>query len=216
MAKESGVQAVWLHEARRCRPSTLALPLLSAAMIVGVSAALSASTSTSPRDVGIGMVRLTADLFPVTAGLAACVAVGGERLVELHGSLPTPYPRTVLRRLLLVGLATLVGAIGVVVVLGLGGHWRSPASGALAPVVPMAPAIYLGGVAVWAQAILRSTAAASTTVVAAWLAQLAVLDRWVTVWQINRPLLISIGVGLTVTGLRRFADGEAMLVRSDW
>ncbi len=216
MAKETGIQAVWFHEARRCRPSTLALPVLSAAVIVGASTTLSASSSASSRDVGIGMVRLTADLFPVTAGLAACVAVGGERLAELHGSLPTRYPTTVLRRLLLVGLATLVGAVGVVAALAIGGHWPSPASGALAPLVPMAPAIYLGGVAVWAQAKLGSTAAASTCVIAAWLAQLAVIDRWVTVWQINRPLLIAIGIALTMAGLRTLADIEAILARSDW
>lgn len=210
-----GAAAIWAHEARRCRPSTLALPVLSTVMIIGVSVLIRTTTTTSARDAGVGMVRLTADLFPVTAGLAACMAVASDRLLELHHSLPTPYPTTAVRRLLLIGLSTLVGAILTVTVLAAAGHWNSPAGGVLAPVIPLAPAVFLGGVALWAQARVRSTAAASTTVVAAWLAQLAIFDRFVALWTVNRILLIAAGVCLAVAGWRRLGDGEAALHGSD-
>jgi hypothetical protein len=201
---------IWRFEARRCGAAALALPLTVAAALIALAAALAGNGTA----VGTGMVRLTSTVFPVACGIAAATAVGRERLLELQLTVATPYPTTFSRRLAVIAAVVLIGAAALVGALQAAGLWQHPARGPLALLVPIGPALFLVGLAAWAAAALRSTAAASTVVIGGWLFQVFLWDAFVAVWQLNRGLLIAAGVLLTYRALRRLRDPERLLTGS--
>lgn len=197
-------------EARRCGVAALLTPVAVAACILGASR-LAASGDGTPEMVGVGMVRLVADVLPVTVGLTAATALTRETMTELHLSLPTSFVVTTLRRVALVfAAATLAAAIAIG---GLAGNnqWWHPATGPTALLVPLGPSVLLIGVACYSATVLRSGAAAAAVVVAAWLAQLLILDRLLGVWQVNRMMLIALGLFMLWMAARRIADGDTVL-----
>jgi len=203
--------SIWTYEARRAGPAALALPLLGALGVIVAALVAHLAHDTSPHNQGLTMVRLVSDAFPVTAGLAAAAIVGRERMLELQLSVSTDYASTLRRRLTVLVAVALFAAVACVSVLGAQDQWVHPASGMLAVLVPAAPAIMLIGGGVWAGVRLGSAAAASTTVLGLWLAQLLVLDRLVGVWQLNRALLILAGIGFLLAARHRLADSEGLL-----
>jgi len=209
--RSGGGIALWCHEARRCGPAALGLPALAAAGIVVASLALHTAHAGSPEVVGATMVRAVADLFPLTAGLAAAAVVGRECLTEIQLSVPTPYRVTLGRRVGVLGAVVLGAAAVCVAVLGTDHQWLDPAHGLAALLVPAAPALLLIGAATWAGVALRSAAGASTVVLGAWLAQLLIADRFLGPWQVRAPVLALAGVGLAALAWRRLGDSEALL-----
>lgn len=201
---------LWCYEARRAGPATLVLPVLAAGGIIAVSIAVSAAGHTTQTE-RLAMIRLVADVLPVTVGLAAAAVLGRERLLEVHLCLPTRYPVTVFRRIGVLGVVALTAAMAVLAVLNVTGQWDHPARGPVGLLVPAGPAVLLAGAGVWAGARWQSAAAASTTVLGAWLVQLLAWDRIVGVWQLNKLLLIVGGAGLLWAALRRLSDTERLL-----
>ncbi|MGH9129455.1 MAG: hypothetical protein ACRDY2_10965 [Acidimicrobiales bacterium] len=207
--------SLWLHEVRRCGPAALALPILAATGIVVASVALRAthvaSNVASTQAASLTMMRLVSDLFPVTAGLATAAVVGRECLMELQLSAPTSYATTLRRRLCVVGVVVLLGAVVCVAVLGVDHQWQRTPHGPLALLMPGGPAVLLIGAGTWAGVVLRSTAGGSTMVVGVWLAQILILDHYLGGWQVNRPLVVVAGLALLGLAWRRLSDTEAML-----
>ncbi|WP_253888493.1 hypothetical protein [Actinokineospora diospyrosa] len=154
---------VWRYEARRAGRHLLAAPpLLAIALLVTGLAAPGAGFT------GDWLARV---LAPLVAGLATAAVVAGEPAVELHTTLPTPLPTTFARRVALLGGSTLLSAVALALAL-----LPAPAGYArLAAVCGLA--VLLMGVGAWAAVALRSTAGASTVVLAAWFADLFVLER---------------------------------------
>lgn len=206
----TGVE-IWGFEARRCGVAGLALPWLAAGGIIAVSIAAAAAKAGTADAVGLGMVRLVAMAFPITAGIAAVAAVGRERMPELQSTMPTPYPRTVLRRLVVVTAVTLLAAAALIVVLVARGQWNHPAHGVAAILVPLGPALLFIGAGAWATARLRSVGGASVVVIGFWFLQIFYLDRFIGVWQVNRALLSVAGVALAVLALRRLSVSERLI-----
>lgn len=207
-------QALWFHEARRCGKAALGLPVLAALAIVAMSVVVRSENAASAHDAGVGMVRLVADVLPVAAGLAAASAAARDRMAEIHLALYTRYGVTVRRRLLVVTALVLVASALCVGGLMLAGQWNHPAGGPLALLVPLGPAGLLIGAAAWAQATLRSTAAASSVVLGVWLVQLLWLDRFISSWIVNRSLLLLLGAGMAVLAFRALGDSERQLAGS--
>jgi hypothetical protein len=205
---------LWMHDARRCGLAALALPPAAALGLVAVSVAVGGGDHADARSTGIGMVRLLADGFPVAAGLAAATAAARDRLIEVLLTLPTRYPVVVRRRVTVVTALVTLSAAAVITVLALAGQWANPARGPLALLVPMGPALFLIGAALFAQGALRSTAAASTVVIAAWLFQVLLFDTFVGSWLENKLLLIAFGAVLAHLGRRRLRDSEHQLART--
>jgi hypothetical protein len=201
---------LWIHETRRCGRAALSLPLVCAVVVV-VASLLAAQGEGPPGAVAAGMIRLVADVFPMTVGMAAVTALSRERAVELQVTLPMPYALTVLRRLALLAAVTTVAATGVVVWLVQANQWDHPARGPLSLLVPLGPAALLIGTAALAGVVLRSAAAASAIVLGTWLMQVIVLDRILGTWQLNRVLLGLGGVALTLSALGRCEDGERLI-----
>ncbi|WP_143200508.1 hypothetical protein [Kitasatospora sp. CB01950] len=204
---------LWMHEARRCGLAALALPLAAAIGVLAVSVAVGGGDHADARSTGIGMVRLLANVFPVAAGLAAATAAARDRLIEVLLALPTQYPTVVRRRITMVTALVIASATVVIVWLALAGQWANPAWGPVALLVPMGPAFFLIGAALFAQAVLRSTSAASTVVIAAWLFQVMLFDTYVTAWLANKLLLTALGAVLAYLGTRRLSDSERQLAR---
>ncbi|MGC4804959.1 hypothetical protein [Micromonospora sp. DT233] len=206
----TGVE-IWGFEARRCGIASLALPWLATGGIIAASLAAAAANAGTADAVGLGMVRLVAMAFPITAGIAAVAAVGRERMPELQSTMPTPYPRTVLRRLVVVAAVTLLAATALVVVLIAQGQWNHPAHGVAAILVPLGPALLFIGAGAWATARLRSVGGASVVVIGFWFLQIFYLDRFIGVWQVNRALLSVAGVALAVLALRKLGASERLI-----
>jgi hypothetical protein len=187
---------------------------VAALAVITVSFAAGGAGQGNATNIGVGMVRLLADVFPVAAGLAAVTAAAGDRLIEVLLSLPTGYPTLVRRRVTVVVVLMTMSAGAAVIVLALAGQWANPAWGPLALLVPMGPAILLIGTATFAQAALRSSAAASTVVIAAWLVQVLLVDQFIGYWVANRLFLIAAGAILFMLGMRRLSDSEGQLART--
>jgi hypothetical protein len=202
--------SLWFYEARRAGPAALTLPLLAAGGITALAMAVSATHQATTQAAGLTMVRLVADVLPITVGLAAAAILGRERLLEVQLTLPTSYPVTVRRRLSVLGVVALIAAAAALAVLDAAGQWTHPAHGPLALLVPAGPAVLLAGAGAWAGARWQS-AAASTMVIGVWLGQLLVWDRFVGIWQMNKVLLMAVGAGLLVAALRRLSDTEHLL-----
>ncbi|MGW4383343.1 hypothetical protein [Kitasatospora sp. NPDC004531] len=205
---------IWMHEARRCGPAALGLPLAAALGVVALSVAVGGGDHADARSTGIGVVRVLVNVFPVAAGLAAATASARDRLIEVLLTLPTQYPAVVRRRVTVVTALVTLSAAAVITVLALSGQWINPAKGPVALLVPLGPAFFLIGAALFAQAVLRSTAAASTVVIAAWLFQVMLFDTYVTAWLENKILLVLFGAVLAFAGTRRLADSERQLART--
>lgn len=197
-------------EARRCGIATLLTPLVVAAGILGASR-LAAGGEGTPEMVGVGMVRLVADVLPVTVGLAAASALSRERMTELHLTLPTSLIVTILRRVGLILAAATVASAVAIAGLMTSRQWWHPATGATAMLVPLGPSILLVGVACYSTTVTRSGAASAAIVLAAWLGQLLILDRFLGVWQMNRLMLAGLGLVALAMAARRIADGDTVL-----
>lgn len=154
---------LWRYEARRAGRHLLIAPPLLAGVLLATGLGL--------RGAGFTGAWLAQSAPPLVAGLAVAAVVGGERAAELHLSLPTPLRTTLGRRLALLGAATVLGAL--ILAAGL-----LPDAHALSRFAALcAFGAMLGAAGAWSAAALRSTAGASTVVLAAWLAELFVLDR---------------------------------------
>lgn len=140
--------ALWAQETRRAGPAALGLPILTAAAVAAVSVLVHAHTDGAT--AGPTMVKLVADLFPVTAGLAAAAVLGRESALELQLTVPTAYRATVARRLAVLAVVVLAGAIGCLSVVGAEGQWTHPAQGPVAVLIPLAPAVLLLGAGAYA------------------------------------------------------------------
>lgn len=191
----------------------MGLPILTAAAVVGISL-LVHSAHTPGAAAGPTMVRLVADLFPVTAGLAAAAVLGRESALELQLTVPTDYRTTVCRRLTVLAVAVLLGAIGCLSAVVAAGQWAHAAQGPVALLIPLAPALLLLGTGAFAAVHLGSAAGASMVVLGVWLAHLLILDRLIGDWPTNRAILLFGGLGLLLLAGRGLADTEAVLAHT--
>jgi hypothetical protein len=207
---------LWAHEARRLGPATLALPVLGAAGIAAL-AVFERHTWTAANPPDATTARFVAYVMPVAVGLAGAAVIPRERMLELHLSLPTSFPLTVYRRYAVLGTLSLVATAAVLAQLVLTGAWDNPARGVAALLIAGGPAALLLGVGAWAGARWQASAAASSLVLAAWLAQVMVWDRFVGDWRLNKILLLCAAAALAVAASRRLADSERLLtgVRDD-
>jgi hypothetical protein len=187
---------LWRYEARRAgRHLLVAPPLLAALLLV----------------TGLGLPRagFTGDWLaqaapPLVAGLVAASIVAGERAAELHLSLQTPLRTTLGRRLALLGASTVAGAL----ILGAGLLPDAHALTRFAQVCSFAAMLAAGGA--WSAAALRSVAGASTVVLAAWFANLFVLDRIFTGPAARIPAQLVLAAVLAVPASRLPADGRGL------
>ncbi|AFT99094.1 hypothetical protein [Nocardia brasiliensis] len=195
---DTEVNPIWRYEIRRCGLGVLA-PTPLAGVVIGI--ALVAFD-------GAMILRTVAlEVVPLTAGLVTAAVLGRERMLELHLTVRTPYPQTVVRRLVLVG-ASVCGAVASIGALG----W-SAAAVAAGPLLVSTPAFALAliSVATFVVVASGSAAGASAIVVTVWSAKLLVLD------QIMRGVWAQAAVAVTLAALFawaaavRVADSEAQL-----
>jgi hypothetical protein len=202
--------SLWVHEARRVGTALLALPVLTGAAIAAVTMIARPATS-GVVGPDLTPVRLTSYVLPVAVGLAAAAVLPRESMLEQHLTLPTPYRTTAYRRFTLLAGASLLTAVGLLVVLVSSHRWHSPAQGVAALLIPGGPAALLLGVGAWAGGRWHSAAAASSVVLAAWLGQLLLWDRVVGDWRLNKTALIVLGALAVTVALRGLEDSEKVL-----
>lgn len=183
------------HEVRRCGVPAVAVLAGTAAAVALVLVAVPSGW------VG----RQAIAVFPLAVGMAAAMVVGGEAALELHLTLPTPYPHTLLRRLAALLGSAAIGLAGLVAVLAAAGRAGDPVrvlvdtSGLVA---------LLTGAAVWAAVVLGSAGASSSVVLTAWLAKLLVLDGVFRGSAVGAGVAVLGGVALLVAARARLDDPE--------
>ncbi|MEU9621688.1 MULTISPECIES: hypothetical protein [unclassified Streptomyces] len=182
----------WVHEARRCGKQAFVLPLLAALLaFVAVVAGPGA---------GVVLDRaLLSCALPTATALACAAAVAREPMVELHLSLPTPYPRTVARRLVWPVSAAAVSAAALVGLVAATGRRPGP----VATLLELAGlTALLAGAAVWATVRTGAAAPATGLIVAAVLAKLLLIDRVVPEGAVQAVPALLAGAWLMALALR--------------
>ncbi|MDA0563595.1 hypothetical protein LG943_04510 [Streptomonospora sp. S1-112] len=175
--------ALLRYEARHCG---MAAPALLAAGLAG-----GAVTAGSPPAAQPALAAAAATGLAGLASLAVIAVLARTRALELHLSLPVPFPVLLARRLAVVAAAL----VGAALALGAG----SPEAAASAAAA-LCPAALLSGVALRVWARRHSPAAASGAAVAVWLG-------YALFWAVHvppavaRPAAAALGVVLIATAL---------------
>ncbi|SCK48505.1 hypothetical protein [Streptomyces sp. WMMB 322] len=189
--------ATWLpHEVRRCGKQAVVLPVL-AALLACVAMLTGPGGGTL-----LGHSLLTSAL-PAATALACAAVVAREQLLELHLSLPTPYPRTVARRLAWPAAVSAVSALALVALVRAGSHSLNLGA-ALLELTGLT--VLLAGGAVWATVRSGSAATATGLIVAAVLAKLLLIDRVVPEGAGQGVPALLAGSVLIVLALRALGD----------
>lgn len=193
----------WRDEARRCGKQAFVLPVTAA--LAAYAAAAGGQGGPGGGIAVLGRSLLTCAL-PAATALACAAVVAREPMRELHQSLPTPYARTVARRLAWPAAATAVAAPALVTLVAATGRALDVAAALweLAGLTAL-----LGGAAVWATVRSGSAAPATGLVVAAVLAKLLLVDRVVPEGAGQALPALFAGAWLTVLALRALGAGEA-------
>ncbi|WP_431034437.1 hypothetical protein ACQYWQ_12185 [Streptomyces sp. P6-2-1] len=156
----------WTHEARHCGRQAFVLPVLAAL--------LAATAAFAHSGAGTLLARtLLVCALPVATALACASVTAREPMPELHLSLPTPYPRTVLRRLCWPASIAVLGATALSL---LPGAARFGGPVLLLPELAGLTTL-LCGLAVWATARAGSATPAAGLVLSAVLVKVLLLDQ---------------------------------------
>ncbi|MFF9345841.1 hypothetical protein [Streptomyces sp. NPDC014734] len=157
----------WIHEARRCGRQAFVLPILAALL------AFTAVATGSGTGVVFDRALLSCAL-PTATALACAAVMAREPMLELQLSLPTPYPRTVARRLAWPASVTAIAVLTLVALVAATGHRPGP----VATLLELSGlTMLLSGAALWATVRTGSAAPATGLIVAAVLAKLLLIDR---------------------------------------
>lgn len=214
------------YEGRRIGWAAIIGPPLVA---IGVVALALTQQAAGNRTAVAPLLSVSLDVMPLMAGFGAAALVADPAL-ELQLSMPTSFPLTVLRRLLLSAAWPALLAATFEVALWLTGRrlWT--------PVVPLdelvwlAPLVALAGLGLAGAATLRSMAAASGLVAVFWLAQellAASIARapwlqpvWLfyryapgteAAWLLNRMVLLGAGVILCALAFQLLQRTESLI-----
>ncbi|MEE1786414.1 hypothetical protein PUR71_26435 [Streptomyces sp. SP17BM10] len=194
----------WLiHEARRCGLPALALPLLAALAAAGAAAA-----GTGTAGGTLAARTLITGTLPVATALACASVLAREHLLELHLTLPTPYPRTVARRLAWLGTTALLGTTVLTAVAATTA--QDPVRTALEL---LGTTLLLSGCALRLTARTGTAAPAAGLVVALALGKLLLVDHAVPDGPARAVPAAVLGALLITTSLRGLARHPSPLIR---
>ncbi|WP_283133432.1 hypothetical protein [Rhizohabitans arisaemae] len=162
--------ALWSHELRRAGPAALlAAPIL--ATLTSLFAVFSTELGTRDGVTEWFLLGAVEMGIPLVAGMAAASLLGQDRALELQLTFPRRYRGTVLRRLT-VAFGAVAGSSLICSAVLLAAGWRN-----LSPDYPasltgqltwLAPTLWLAALGLFAAAVLRSTAGATTVVAFVW------------------------------------------------
>lgn len=215
-----------LHERRRIGWAALLGPPLVAA---GVLVAAVSQQVAGSRGAVSSLLSLTLDVMPLMAGLGV-TAIVADPVLELQLSLPTAFPVTILRRLVLCAAWPALLAAGFEIGLWLTGRRLWTPSVPLDQLIWLAPLVALAGLGLAATVTLRSVAAAGGLVAVVWLAQELLgasiahaawlqpvwlfyryTDVDQTAWLANRVVLLVAGAAFGAIALWRLSRPESLL-----
>ncbi|MGW4561587.1 hypothetical protein ACWEN3_03965 [Streptomyces sp. NPDC004561] len=187
----------WTYERRRCGRQAFVLPVLAALL------SYTAVAAGPGGGMMLGRVLLDCAL-PTGAALACAAVVARDALLELHMSLPTPYPHTVACRIAWPAAVTAVTALALVTLVAATGHELDVWSMLLK--LAGFTALLSGG-AVWVTVRTRSAAPATGLVVATAMAKLLLVDRVVPDGAGQAVPALVAGIWLIALALRDLAPG---------
>ncbi|MFF4605289.1 hypothetical protein ACFY12_21465 [Streptomyces sp. NPDC001339] len=163
-----------------------------------------AATASGPSSgMPLGRSLLTCAL-PAGMALACAAVVAREPMLELHLSLPTPYVRTVARRLAWPAVVSAVTASMLLTSVAVTGRLLNPVA-VLWELVGLT--VLLVGGAVWATVQSRSSGPATGLVVAVVLAKLLLVDPLVPEGAVQALPALLAGTWLTALALRTLGPG---------
>src|SRR5260221_4255387 len=166
------------YELRALGPSVLALPPLVVAIFLGVTllaayndAHVSQSAALVHHDLAAGVLYLLEFGIPPVAGLAAAQLIAHDPAKELHLAVVRPYRRTMLLRLSLFGLWTLLVAAAVSIAASRTGYWLVTCQAPQDQLTWLAPVVWGIGLGALLALPLRSTVASRAILGMLWLGE---------------------------------------------
>ncbi|MEV7441336.1 hypothetical protein ACFWA6_19215 [Streptomyces sp. NPDC060020] len=165
----------WRYEIRRCGKQAAVLPLVAAALAY---AAVGGTHGAGPGFAGGALLgrTLLSTALPAATALACAAVVVREPMTELHLTLPTPYARTLARRLAWPATVATASAVALLTAAVLAGLPLDP-GGPVMLLQLLGLTALLSGSAVYVTVRSGSAAPATGLVVAAVLAKLLLVDR---------------------------------------
>lgn len=217
---------ILFYEGRRIGwPARLGPPLVAIGVLI---AALSQQVAGS-RGAVSPLLSVALDVMPLMAGLGA-TAIVADSALELQLTLPTAFPATALRRLLLCAAWPALLAAGFELGLWLTDRRLWTPAVPLDHLIWLAPLVALAGLGLAAAVALRSVAAASGLVAVFWLAQellgasiahaawlqpIWLFYRYTadnpSGWVVNRGVLLIAGVFLSALALWLLRRSESLM-----
>lgn len=221
------------YELRALGASVLALPPLVVAIFLGVSLLaayndthVSQSAALVHHDLAAGVLYLLEFGIPPVAGLAAAQLIAHDPAKELHLAVVRPYRHTMLLRLALFGLWTLLVTAAVCMAASRTGYWLVTREAPQDQLTWLAPLVWCIGLGAALALALRSTVASSAILGMLWLGELLLRDYFLgnavlqkmflfltivepraAYWLANRLTLVGMGLVLLA--------GTALLLRNN-
>jgi hypothetical protein len=167
------------HELRALGIGTLGLPILAAAIFLGVSLLAgydvrqtSHSDAQAHHDIALGLLFLLEFGLPPVAGIAAANLVASNPAVELHLTLRRSYAGVMWLRLALFVAWVALAAAGASALILAAGYWLAPQTAPRSQLIWAAPTLWFVGAGAVLSLLLRSRAAAGAVLGMIWLGEL--------------------------------------------
>lgn len=165
---------VVLAQLRRVSPAAVA-PLL-VGMLVAVAGVAAVGTWTTVQTATL--LGWVTQVFAITVGVVAAVALTGDPLVELHESMPVSFRAVQFLRAAIVAAVAVAGGLVMFVPLHLLGVWPRDI-GWLSGLVPTGAAVFIVAMALTAAAFSGTASTVTISVVAGWVVLSLLWDPYV-------------------------------------
>jgi hypothetical protein len=196
-----------MAESRRVGLVAATMPILVGIVIAGIGWSLVGVWQ--PARIAVAMNWLS-QLFVITVGICAATALTGDRLVEVHESTPTPFRSTQFRRVGVVTVSAVLGAVAAFAASHSLGIWPND-EGWVSVVSPVGAAVFIIAIALLFAAYSGNAATTSIGVVVGWMFLSLLWDPYVLVLAAQRGLLLLASVAMVATAWQRLGDSEALI-----
>jgi flagellin-like protein len=198
-----------LAQLRRVGVTLAALPL-GAGLLIGSLGWVAAESWTLTR-TSIMLTWLT-QLFTLSVGVTAAVALTGDPLVEVHEATPVSFRVVQAARAGIVAAASAVGGVIMFTPLHLLGVWPRDV-GWVTVVSPVGAAILLIAVTLAAAAFSGTPSTVTISAVAGWVFLALLWDPYVSPLAVQRGIPLAVSAVLVAAAWARLGDAERNIAR---
>ncbi|GGM49655.1 hypothetical protein [Microbacterium saperdae] len=202
-------QSAVLAQFRRVGPALLSAPVLVGALVAIAGAATANTWTVAQAATLLGWLT---QVFTITVGVTAAVALTGDPLVELHESTPISFRAVQLLRAGIVAIVAVVGGLVMFVPLHLLGAWPRD-TGWSSGLVPAGAALFIVAVALAAAAFSGTVSTVTISVVAGWIFLSLLWDPYILHLLVQRGIPLAAAAVMTWMAWRRLGNTEKNIAK---